>query len=293
MLSIAAMREVIGERIRPALHWPTAQFAPLAPVRVPALPLMAWRAIALRAALLWLATRVALAIVTYVAVVLGPIGAVHPHTALSFHTLLWTWQRWDSDWYLTIAQDGYWSAMPTAFFPLYPLLVHIPIVLANGHVLVTGLLISNLAALAAFIGLALLTAGEVGFDVAPTAVRLFVAYPLAFFLAAPYSESLFVALAVFSLLCARRGHWLWSAVCAFLASLTHLTRSYATHAGWRSSRRSWRRHPPASSPIWPISACASANPRAFSTPSNATGITRQCCPGSRCEWPRRPSAPRP
>ncbi len=34
---------------------------------------------------------------------------------------------------------------------------------------------------------------------------------------------MFIALAVFSLFCARRGHWLWAAVCAFLASLTHLT----------------------------------------------------------------------
>jgi hypothetical protein len=222
VLSLATMGEVIGERIRPALRWPTLRAAGFA--HAPSTPQpLAWRAIALRAALLWLATRVALAVCGVTAVLFGFAAAGQPQAGHSIHTFIATWQRWDSEWYLPIAQRGYWSATQTAFFPLYPLLVHILIVLASGHVLVAGLLVSNLAALAAFIGLALLTVGEAGFDAAPHGVRIFAAYPLAFFLAAPYSDSLFVALAVFSLFCARRGHWGWAAVCACLASLTHLT----------------------------------------------------------------------
>ena len=34
------------------------------------------------------------------------------------------WARWDSDWFLRIAEDGYsWPSSTPAFFPLYPLLV--------------------------------------------------------------------------------------------------------------------------------------------------------------------------
>ena len=34
------------------------------------------------------------------------------------------WARWDSDWFLRIAENGYsWPSSTPAFFPLYPLLV--------------------------------------------------------------------------------------------------------------------------------------------------------------------------
>ena len=41
------------------------------------------------------------------------------------------WARWDSDWYIQIAQHGYvWPSSRAAFFPLYPLLIG-----GLGHVL--------------------------------------------------------------------------------------------------------------------------------------------------------------
>jgi hypothetical protein len=54
-------------------------------------------------------------------------------------------------------------------------------------------------------------------------MRLAVVYPLAFFLATPYTESLFLALAASALLCARRGSWRWAALWALLAALTRPT----------------------------------------------------------------------
>jgi Gpi18-like mannosyltransferase len=49
------------------------------------------------------------------------------------------------------------------------------------------------------------------------------AWPLAFFLAAPYTEGLLFAFAAGSLLAARRGRWLPAAICAALATLTRPT----------------------------------------------------------------------
>lgn len=128
-----------------------------------------------------------------------------------------------SGWYRAIAQFGYGDVQRTAFFPLYPLLIHLGMLVASGQALLVALVLSNLAALAAFIGVALLAAGEGGPAVGLTSVRIFAAYPLAFFLAAPYSESLFVAFAVLTLYFARRGRWFPAAACAFFATLAHLT----------------------------------------------------------------------
>ena len=33
--------------------------------------------------------------------------------------------RWDSVWYVQIAEHGYRALGPTAFFPFYPLLIHV------------------------------------------------------------------------------------------------------------------------------------------------------------------------
>ena len=59
-------------------------------------------------------------------------GRAEPLTRTVGHALAstssaprWTcWARWDSDWYLRIAESGYsWPSSTPAFFPLYPLLV--------------------------------------------------------------------------------------------------------------------------------------------------------------------------
>src|SRR5262249_50632879 len=82
-----------------------------------------WRRVAAQAAGLWVATRVALAAFTYFAVLfhMGLTGAVSK--SLSLGALFASWQKWDADWYLSIAQHGYNEAQATAFFPLYPMLV--------------------------------------------------------------------------------------------------------------------------------------------------------------------------
>jgi hypothetical protein len=183
-----------------------------------------WRRVAVQAVGLWVATRVALAAFTYFAVLfhLGLTGAVS--TPLTPADLLASWQKWDADWYVSIARHGYNQAQATAFFPLYPLLVHAAALLTGGNWTLSGLLVANLGTLGGFIGLALLAAYEAGTERAGWfAVRMAAAYPLAFFLAAPYTEGPFLAFAAFALLCARRSWWLWAAACVFLATLTRPT----------------------------------------------------------------------
>ena len=138
--------------------------------------------------------------------------------------LLSTWQRWDALWYQHIATDGYSSNDgSTAFLPLYPFLAHLVSTALGGHVVVAELLISSAAFVIAMWLLARLTRLDIGDPVASPrvgripaltapvlAVLLTALFPVGFFLLAPYTEALYLALSVGAFYLARTGRP-WSA----------------------------------------------------------------------------------
>ncbi len=127
--------------------------------------------------------------------------------------------RWDATWYLQIAHDGYLDTTHAAFFPLYPLLARAGGA-ALGSALAGGMLVSFLAAVAGLAALHRLATLELGEKPARAAVWLLACFPAAFFLSAVYSESLFLALSVGSVLAARTGRWGWAGVLGALAAGT-------------------------------------------------------------------------
>jgi 4-amino-4-deoxy-L-arabinose transferase-like glycosyltransferase len=131
------------------------------------------------------------------------------------------WARWDSDWYLKIAQEGYsWPSSTPAFFPLYPVLVGgLGRVLA-GHYLLAGVLVSLTAGGAAFVLLHRLAWPKLGADGALRAVLYLALFPTALFLGAVYSESLFLLLAVACFVLAERKRFGLAGLAAGLALLT-------------------------------------------------------------------------
>ena len=132
--------------------------------------------------------------------------------------------RWDSVWYLTIADSGYGgSTARAAFFPLYPLLVRgVGTVFGGSHaaLLVAAFLVSLAAFLAALTLLYRLTELELGRRLAQPTLLLLAVFPAAVFFGAPYSESLFLLLAVGAFYAARTDRWAWAGACAGLASAT-------------------------------------------------------------------------
>ena len=212
------------------------------------------RALVIQASLVWLATRVAYCIYTYFAMLYSSGNRTLSLTPMPPNALLHAWQHWDAHWYLRIALRGYFSPEPTAFFPLYPALISgLTHIVGPTHELAAAMLISNLGALGAFIAMALLAAHEMGERAAFPMLRIFIAFPLAFFTFAAYTEGLFIAFAAASLYCMRRGSWRWASFWAFLAALTRptglvlilpLAWEYARqHDWWRILRArdgSWR-----------------------------------------------------
>jgi Mannosyltransferase (PIG-V) len=132
--------------------------------------------------------------------------------------------RWDSVWYLTIADSGYGgSTARAAFFPLYPLLVRaVGTVFGGSHaaLLVAAFLVSLAAFVAALVLLYRLTELELGRRLARPTLLLLAVFPAAVYFGAPYSESLFLLLAVGAFYAARTGRWAWAGACAGLASAT-------------------------------------------------------------------------
>lgn len=129
--------------------------------------------------------------------------------------------RWDSVWYLSIAHDGYRSATETRFFALYPLVIRV-VSWVTGSTVLAGILISLVSLFVALEIIRRLTQLELGSAPAQVTTRLIAFGPMALFLSAIYSESLFLALSAATFYAARRGRWRWAGVLGGLAGMTRI-----------------------------------------------------------------------
>ena len=129
------------------------------------------------------------------------------------------WARWDSDFFIRIAQDGYDNAS-AAFHPLYPALVAGLGRVFFGHYLLAGLVISLVAALGSFVLLHRLAAERLGAEGARRSVVYLAIFPMALFLQAVYSESLFLLLVLAAFALADKQQFALAGLGAGLAILT-------------------------------------------------------------------------
>jgi Gpi18-like mannosyltransferase len=180
----------------------------------------------------FLAVRIALTLFAQVSLHLFPpvsvpavyLRGVQPVTGGVRGELLGPWLRWDACWYLRIASVGYsLTDGTTAFFPLYPLLLRWLGPLLGGDHLLAAAVISHTACLLAMLLLYQITRQELDHDCARRAVIYQLFFPTAFFLFAPYTESLFMLWAIACLLAARRETWWLAGLCGLLAGLTRVT----------------------------------------------------------------------
>lgn len=134
--------------------------------------------------------------------------------------------RYDSGWYATIIERGYQAPPPAgqqsehAFFPLYPMVARLLHLATGIDSFRAGLLVSILAlflAIPLFVDEARERFGE---KKARDALPFLLLYPMAFFLAAVYTESVFLLLALLAFRSVRRGHLPLALVLGVLLGLT-------------------------------------------------------------------------
>jgi len=130
-------------------------------------------------------------------------------------------QRQDAQWFLRLATTGYsHSDNSAAFFPAFPLVIRIVNAVPGIGPLGAGLLVANACAFGALLLLHALTRFELGDAAARRAVLFTALFPTAFFLYAPYTESLFLLTSIACFWFARRDRWVWAAATGALAAAT-------------------------------------------------------------------------
>lgn len=188
---------------------------------------------------MWVATRVALALLVF-----AGARQVFGDPRQSF---LERWDSWDVTLFIKVAQYGY-DGFPKnypdkdieAFFPGFPM------VLAAVHVVVpswpaAGLLVSLVAGAVAVVSLSRLADLD-GLDGGRAALYL-VLSPYAVFLAAGYSEALFLAFALPGWLAARKGHWTSASLLVAAACTVRVSGAFLAVAlvvEWATGPRDWK-----------------------------------------------------
>lgn len=157
----------------------------------------------------------------------------------SAYTLLTA--RWDALWYARVAERGYGYEVrlpggdvhsDLAFFPLLPWLERLvaavsPLSYADG-----GFLVAALASLAAAWGVFAVADHVYGPRAGVCAVLLWAVLPVGIVQSMAYSESLFTALAAWSLYAVLTGRWVTAGVLAGLAGLTRPVGLAVVAAVW-------------------------------------------------------------
>ena len=132
------------------------------------------------------------------------------------------WNRWDSIHYQHLAQFGYTSSYDSKawLYPLFPWCTRW-VAWLSGNYLVSAFIVSCLASMAAALLLRRIVQLDYSADVALRSVWFFLIFPTAYFLHIGYTESLFLALALGSIMAARQNYW---SIAGLLGALSWMTR---------------------------------------------------------------------
>ena len=133
------------------------------------------------------------------------------------YALIGIWERFDTLWYLRIAQHGYDFRRAVIFYPLYPATIHV--VSWVFPATVAALVVSTVGAFFFFWGLLRLGRKSLGNAPALCMLLLVCVWPTSFILFAGYAESLTLALMVWAVVFARGGLWWPATVCGVLAGV--------------------------------------------------------------------------
>jgi hypothetical protein len=146
--------------------------------------------------------------------------AFPPPHGLSY-ALFGIWERFDTLWFLRIAEHGYDRPMAVIFYPLYPGMIRLASALMPGTA--AALLVSTVAAFLAFCGLLRLAGGRPSESGKLRALLLVCVWPASFVLFAGYADSLTLALVLWAVIFGRTARWEAATACGLLAGVARPT----------------------------------------------------------------------
>lgn len=173
--------------------------------------------------LIW---RISIILISFIAVKLVPIYSRNFFggglTNYSNNPFFWGNINFDGEHYLSLAQNGY-QPLTYFFFPLFPKLINIlSFTKSQLNLALTGLIISNLSIFIALIGIYKLVKIDFKDNIAKLTIIFFLIFPTSFYFGTYYTESLFLALIIWSFYFARQKNFLFASILAAFASATRL-----------------------------------------------------------------------
>lgn len=166
----------------------------------------------------------------YIAIHLATLVCVVIANLFTHHGLVNDLSIWDGQWFLQAVTRG-WPrhlpmangqvlANPTAFFPLFPLLLRWISFATRLSPSVVGLVISGASGLTAVFAVGLLTREFAGEEKAERAALLFAVSPGAFVFNLMYAEGILLTMVALGLIALLRRRWVLAGVCGAIATAT-------------------------------------------------------------------------
>ncbi len=124
----------------------------------------------------------------------------------------WSWINFDGEHYLSIAQMGY-QPLTYFFFPIFPVVSRFIGNLIGGgffNLALAGLVVSNVSFFVALIGLWKLAKMEFDKTIANYTVLLLLLFPTSYYFGSYYTESIFLAVIVWSFYMIRKDKWMYA-----------------------------------------------------------------------------------
>ncbi len=174
----------------------------------------------------YLVTRLVHSLVAIVALMLYPLPPTAPQPTVHTWFEQWflaPWYRWDAEWFLKIAREGYIiDDGRSGNYPLYPALVRVVGDPLGHNYLLSGLIVSNLALWLALILLYILIKRHYGDAIARKSLIALALYPSFFFNLGYYAESLLLLFTVATFYALETNRWGWAGIFSGLAVLAKL-----------------------------------------------------------------------
>jgi hypothetical protein len=151
-------------------------------------------------------------------------GYEKPIYGLDYEMTAGVWERADALWYISIAKFGYEGKKSrSVFMPLYPIMIRTVTNITGLPWLSSALLISNLFFIFALYFVYKLAEIEKGEEIARRAIWYQALFPGSLFFLAPYTESVFLALAAGSFYAAKQKKWWIAGIAgAFLSAARNI-----------------------------------------------------------------------